>query len=138
KIRKTVEELEGGGPKGSARVLRSYPLNSADPVNVLTVLQTMFAQNPYDVRLSADYRTDTIVAFARPEAQLTIQKSIEELDGKSGARRTESYPLRHAQIDAVYSAVVTMAPRATTTYDRRTNSVIVNASHGDHERIRAA
>ena len=52
---------------------------------MLSMLQTLLATSP-DVRLAADYKTQTIVAFASPAQQETIAKSIQEIDTSATGR----------------------------------------------------
>src|SRR3972149_7724144 len=95
KIKATIEQMDRPGDGGDAPVLRSYSLKSADAATALGVLQNLFASLP-DRRLSADYKNDVIVAFARPKEHETIQASLDELQKKESGRTSKVYHLQHA------------------------------------------
>ncbi len=62
--------------------LKTHKIVSADPTVVFDVLQTLIAGTP-DARISTDPKTNAIIAFARPETQEVIAKTIAELEGSA-------------------------------------------------------
>ena len=58
--------------------LEVYPITTADPQSVLTILQTLL-EGDTSVRLAVDPVTGHLVAFARPAQQATIRATIEQM-----------------------------------------------------------
>jgi hypothetical protein len=61
-------------------VFQTHSVRSADSATVFDVLQTLLAGTP-DARIAIDPKTNAIVAWARPETQEVIVKSIIEMEG---------------------------------------------------------
>ena len=61
-------------------VFQTHSVRSADSATVFDVLQTLLAGTP-DARIAIDPKTNAIVAWARPETQEVIVKSIMEMEG---------------------------------------------------------
>jgi type II secretory pathway component GspD/PulD (secretin) len=55
-----------------------YPITTADPQSVLTILQTLL-EGDASVKLAVDPVTGHLVAFARPAQQATIRATIEQM-----------------------------------------------------------
>ncbi len=136
KIRATLEQMDKQDESGQAPILRSYTLKSADISSALSVLQNLFATSS-DVRLSADYKNDTIVAFAPPKSHETIQASLDELQKKDSGRTSQVYSLKYADPSSAYSILSSITPRATITIDSKARRLVVSAFAADHEKIRA-
>ncbi len=60
--------------------LLTHPIRTADPNEVLAVLQTLLAGLP-DVRMSLDAKTTKIVALAPPSVHKTIDATIMQMEG---------------------------------------------------------
>jgi len=73
--------------------LQSYSVTMADLQQVLAVLQTLLAGLP-DVRLTADAKTSSIIALARPAQHKIIRATIEELDDSKSRPIMEVIRLR--------------------------------------------
>lgn len=70
----------GEGTEPALPVFQTHPINTADSATVFDVLQTLLAGTP-DARIAIDPKTNSIVAFARPETHAMISKSIAEMEG---------------------------------------------------------
>lgn len=70
----------GEGTELALPVFQTHPINTADSATVFDVLQTLLAGTP-DARIAIDPKTNSIVAFARPETHVMIGKSIAEMEG---------------------------------------------------------
>ena len=68
------------GTEISKPVFQTHSVRSADSATVFDVLQTLLAGTP-DARIAIDPKTNAIVAWARPETQEVIAKSIMEMEG---------------------------------------------------------
>ena len=84
---KRVDENAGNVAPGTNPALEqlqlmTHPITTADPNEVLAVLQTLLAGSP-DVRLSLDTVTNKIVALARPSEHRTITETIKQMEGDS-------------------------------------------------------
>ena len=77
-------------PRVDSRRLVSHKLKGGDPLVVLRVLETMFAD---DDRIRLQTKYDSILAFATPEQHRKIEAAIVEIAPES--TRTEVIPLTH-------------------------------------------
>ena len=68
------------GTEVSKPVFQTHSVRSADSATVFDVLQTLLAGTP-DARIAIDPKTNAIVAWARPETQEVIVRSIMEMEG---------------------------------------------------------
>jgi len=68
------------GMEVSKPVFQTHSVRSADSATVFDVLQTLLAGTP-DARIAIDPKTNAIVAWARPETQEVIVRSIIEMEG---------------------------------------------------------
>ncbi len=68
------------GAELTTPVFQTHSVRSADSATVFDVLQTLLAGTP-DARIAIDPKTNAIVAWARPETQQVIVKSIMEMEG---------------------------------------------------------
>lgn len=136
KIKATIDLMDKPGDASEAAVLKSYPLKSTDAATALGVLGTLF-NNVQDVRLSADYKNDVIVAFARPKDHETIQASLDEMQKKESGRMSQVYRFQNADPSAAYTVLSTLVPKAQIAIDSKNRSLVVSAIAGDHEKIKA-
>lgn len=70
----------GEGTEIAKPVFRTHPVSSSDTATVFDVLQTLLAGTP-DARIAIDPKTNAIIAWARPETQEAITKTIGEMEG---------------------------------------------------------
>ena len=61
-------------------VMTTHTITSSDTPTVFDVLQTLLAGTP-DARIAVEPKTNSIIAFARPETQELIARTIAELEG---------------------------------------------------------
>jgi type II secretory pathway component GspD/PulD (secretin) len=98
-IVKTIDS-PGDGAGGAAQII-VYPISSADPNSVLSVLQTILAGDP-DIRLSLDPKTNNLIALARIAQHQTIRATLDEM--QRDARQMEVIKLRNVDpLSAVVS-----------------------------------
>ncbi len=67
------------GAELTTPVFQTHSVRTADSATVFDVLQTLLAGTP-DARIAIDPKTNAIVAWARPETQQVIVKSIMEME----------------------------------------------------------
>ena len=134
-----VEEMSG-----EVRELQpvTYPLKNADPDSTLQTLQQLF-RRAWDVTLSVDRTTRTLVAIARPEAQETIRELVEQLDRPDDhdkLRTVQVYPMRGTNTGSAESIIRSLLkgidPDASVAYDGRTEQVVVSTLAEGHARVR--
>ena len=113
--------------------MKSYPLSSAEAANIVLMLQTLFAAFP-EVRISADSKTQSVVALATAAQHETI-KSIDEMDKQSAARVLRVYRFRSADPNAAAVVLSTLAPKAQVAVDNA-GRLVVSTLETDHEKIR--
>ncbi len=79
-----IEEIGPGvGEAAEELKLVIYPITTADPQSVLSVMQTLLAGEP-EVRLTVDPKTGSLVALAMPSQHATLIKpTLEQYEGSS-------------------------------------------------------
>lgn len=87
--------------RNNSRV-QTYPLQSADPENILKLIQELGDLDP-ETRLQVDRKKKAIVAHASLIDHLTIRTLVEKLDGT--ARSLKVIPLRKLQAHEVASSL---------------------------------
>ena len=65
-------------------VMRTHAITTADTPTAFDVLQTLLAGTP-DARIAVEPKSNSIIAFARPETQELIAQTISELEGTGEA-----------------------------------------------------
>ena len=109
-IIKQIDMPIGGGFSGLGQInetpqLEVYPIITAEPATVLSVLQTLMAGQP-DIRLHLDPVSNRIVALARPSQHATIAATMRQLEGE--AQRIEVVQLYRLDPTTVISAITKM------------------------------
>ena len=92
-ILETIDQAPMGADEGVIESLQMeiYPVTTADPNSVLSVMQTLLAESP-GVRLSLDPKTNSLIALARPSQHATIRATLDQM--QSEVRRIEVIYLR--------------------------------------------
>ncbi|MEQ9379516.1 MAG: hypothetical protein RJP95_01540, partial [Pirellulales bacterium] len=101
------------------------------------MLQTLFPQ----ARLSLDAATSNLVAWAPPEAQETIRRTIVGLDedgATPGERKLKVFRLRRSNPTTLVTLLTPVLPRANITADAASNSIAVFADEAGHNTVQAA
>jgi type II secretory pathway component GspD/PulD (secretin) len=106
KIAAAVREMDQEDPATDAK-LRVHRVASADPQNLLTVLQTLFKARP-EVQISLDAQHDAIVAVATHDEQEIIGNLIQQVEkglpGETGAT-LEVYSLQDIEGRGIAAAL---------------------------------
>ncbi len=143
RIKATIDEMEKQGSGEGAPRLQVHRLKSADPTNLLTVLQGLYRAQA-GVQLSLDSNNDAIVAVASPAQHDTIRKLIEQLEkgvSADAAMRLETYPVEEgASPQAIIRMLTALLERqggkAELTYEPRSNLLVAIARPDQHTAIR--
>ncbi len=136
-VKATVAKMDSDTNDNNGVVMRAYEIKSAEPGNLLSMLQTNFALQP-DIRLSADYKNDTIVALATPAQHERIAAFIAEVDKKGKVRTPEVYRFSAADPNAAIGILRTLVPKAQMAVDNRNRSLVISATDEEHQTIKAA
>ncbi len=131
------------GVKGRESRLAVHRITSADPANVLAVLQGLFRTRP-NVQLSLDEKNDTIVAVASPSEQETIRALVAQVEkgaAADSAARLQTYPMEDYDAEAVMTVLGKLlekrGPKAQLSHDPRTNQLVAVARTDQHAVIEA-
>jgi len=123
--------------------LEVYPITSADPQAVLTVLQTLMGDDTA-VKLAVDPVTGHLVAFARPAQQATIAATVDQM--QRDARQVAVIPLTTVDPQVAVLSITKLfggldkekpdpsAPRVDA--DITTQSLLVRGTAGQVEQIK--
>ncbi len=133
-IAETIAKMDADGNDENGAVLKAYTIKSAEPGNLLNMLQTNFALQP-DIRLSADYKNETIVALATDAQHKKIAAFIAEVDDKGKVRTAEVYRFRSADPTAASGILRTLIPKVQMAVDNASRSLVVTGTPEEHELI---
>jgi type II secretory pathway component GspD/PulD (secretin) len=146
-IIKVIDVVKPGGPQVGIQTtpqLVVYPITTADPPSVLSVLQTLLQGQP-DTRLALDAKTNSLIALARPADHATIRATIDDMQHDS--RKMEVIRLRSVDPQLALAAIVklfgiTTDPKTTPAnapqvqVDATTRQIFVQGTDGQIAQIR--
>jgi type II secretory pathway component GspD/PulD (secretin) len=101
RLGEVLKSLGAGGVADSSQ-LEVYSVGTADTDTALQVLQTILGESP-DTRVTADPKTGSIVAFARPAQHATIRATLDNLQRDS--RKLEAIRLRFVDPQVAMAAI---------------------------------
>lgn len=142
-VLRLIDVADAGRGISGAPQLEVYPITTADPQSVLTILQTLL-EGDANVRLAVDPVTGHLVAFARPAQQATIKATIEQMQRDS--RQVAVIPLSTVDPQVAVLSVTKLfggidkekpdpsAPRVDA--DITTRSLLVRGTAGQVKQIR--
>jgi len=144
KIAAMVKEMDRDDAEGQGPALRIHRVTSADPQNLLLVLQGLFKQRP-DVLLSLDTKNDAVVAVATPDDHATIRRLIDQVEqaapGESAAK-LQLYPLKGidslAAMDVLTKLLEKQGAKVQLSVESRSNNLVALARPEQHALIREA
>ena len=122
--------------EGTGAVLKTYPLKMAEPGTLLGMLNTNFSRHP-DIRMSADYKNETIIAMATPAQHEQIATFIAEVDQKGKVREPKIYHFRTIDPNPASGIISAMVPQARIAVDNRSRSLMIRATEEEHKIIAA-
>lgn len=132
-----LEQLKRDVPSGEKYVLAGYPITTADPTSVVTVLKSMFPT----LQIVHDPKTHRLLVWALPSEQEALKKTVEQLQARVPAEKLphfETYPLRGAEPTALAASLQTLAPNAKFTPDVKSGRLVVWAIPEEQEIVRGA
>ncbi|MHB8899436.1 MAG: hypothetical protein ACYC6Y_11865, partial [Thermoguttaceae bacterium] len=131
KIESAITGLTGTGSAENPATVAVYRLNNADERAVFQLLQNLVPK----ARLSFDYRTDSIMAFATAEDHELIKGTIAQLDlgaGNPNAPELRFHTLQQAPPRNLIDGLEELAPKAEITYDPASRQLMVIATAAEH------
>jgi len=140
-IRATIQAIEREAAKGQQARVQIYRMKTADPSQVLTVLQGLF-RGRLGVQLSLDTRGEGIVAVASPAYQETIRTLIDQVE-KAAAEdsdvRLQTYSLEDHDsfsiLRVLNSVLEKQGAKAELSIDARSNRLVAIARPEHHALI---
>lgn len=139
KIQATITEMEREDAEGAPK-LQLHRVASADPVNLLAVLQMLFKNRPA-VQLSLDEKNDAVIAFATPTDHEKIRALIQEVEAAGSDRKLELHSLRnidsYAALNVLEDVLETQGAKADLSIDSGTNQLVAIARPEEQELIRS-
>jgi type II secretory pathway component GspD/PulD (secretin) len=132
-----VQQLKQATPAEDAYQLVAYPVRTADPASVLTVLQSLFP----GTKVVLDPKTRRLVAWTRPSQQEAIKALIEQIDSDEGGElksQLMTYPVDGFDPTAAITTLRTLVPDVTFTHDATAKTIIAFGRKSDHDKIAAS
>ena len=127
--------------------LATYPVTSADPQNVLTMLLELFPET----QIVLDEKTNRLLIWTRGDEHDAIKSAMAEIDMASTAaeqRRFESFSIqgavglsaasRSAAADAIVEQLQSLVPNARLTFDPKTGKLVAFGTPAELMMIRVA
>ena len=135
KIKATVDQFQKAVQAEGKPELTVYPIKSADPTSVLTMLQQLYPGE----QILLDSTSKRLLVWAKADDQASIKASLEQLTGASPMEtpQLEIYRLTKADPAATLTLLQTLVPEAQLTLDSNTNNLIALAVPGDQQVIKA-
>jgi type II secretory pathway component GspD/PulD (secretin) len=129
-----VEQLKQATPAEDAYQLVAYPIRTADPSSVLTVLQNLFP----GTKVVLDLKTRRLVAWTRPSQQQAIKALVEQIDSDEGGElksQLMTYPVDGFDPSAAITTLRTLVPDVTLSYDTTAKTIVAFGRKSDHDKI---
>ncbi|MFH1265838.1 MAG: hypothetical protein ABIK89_08920, partial [Planctomycetota bacterium] len=127
-----LAELRRDVPAEEKYLLAAYPVASADPTSVLTMLQELFP----DTKLVLDAKGKRLLAWTSAAEHESIKASLEQIES-GGPPTVEVYPLVQADLTSTMTLLSTLVPEAQLTPGAKGDTLIARAVAADHETIKA-
>ncbi|MFH1921481.1 MAG: hypothetical protein ABIP48_16570, partial [Planctomycetota bacterium] len=127
-----LEELRRDVPAEEKYLLAAYPVASADPTSVLTMLQELFP----DTKLVLDAKGKRLLAWTSAAEHESIKTSLEQIES-GGPPTVEIYPLTQADVTTTMTLLSTLVPEAQLTPGAKGDTIVARAVAADHETIKA-
>ena len=141
RVKSAIQQIDNLEQSGQALSLEVHRLKTGSPDDLLPVLQGLFKMHP-DVQLSADRRSESIVAFCTPGQHKTIGNIIQQMEKGMAADSTvrlQTYPLRDVSGYTIVDTLTTLLEKQGITADlsveSRTDSLVVIARPEAHKLI---
>ncbi len=132
-----VAQLKQAAPAEEAYRLVAYPIRSADPPSVLSVLQNLFP----GTKLVLDIKTRKLVAWTRPSEQAAIKTLVEQMDADDGGdsqSQLMTYPVDGFDPTTAITTLRSLVPDVTLTHDPTAKTLVAFARKTDHAKIAAS
>ena len=129
-LRKTIDTLAAQLPDAPSDTARVYRLTHANPETVRSALQQLLPRT----RLTVD--GERLVATGPKEEHTKIDALLQQLDTEDESEATTVvYRLDTASARRIRSALTSLVPQATITFDDDLNVVVATAGKRDHDKI---
>jgi len=135
-FKKVLTDLQATLPPEKQARLEVYPVAESAGASLLATLKLALP----DSRISLDAKGAAIVAWAAPDEQAMIKKTIERLaaERKPGQeRQLEVYRLARTDPDATMKLLQALLPEARLTFDTQTRTIVALALPADQQVIKS-
>ncbi len=136
-----LEQMKEGLPAEGEYQLTAYPVKSADPANVLSMLQTLYPET----QIVLDAQSRRLLVWTSPQEHASIKASLEQIEAELPPEeqpRFESYPIygvgTAADLPTLVSTLQTLVPKAQITADTTGRRLIVWGTPEEHEKLQGA
>ncbi|MCL4204504.1 MAG: hypothetical protein KJ000_18620 [Pirellulaceae bacterium] len=139
RIHEMIQALAEAAREDADIVMELYPMRNIDSAAALSILQQMMERQGGRAELSYDYRTNQLIAIAKPEYQQLIRDTLDQLRGEEPL--LEIYELQFVDpmsaqmaISRQFSDAGLLGPEVD--MDPVTDQLFVRATDEQHEQIR--
>ena len=129
-----VKQLASDAPEGQKYQLVAYPLKSADPTSVLTVMKSLFPTT----QIVLDPKTRRLAVWASPAEHEKIKAAVEQMDSGVPADAMEKvmvYPLKTASPAMAMQVLQQLVPEARLMPDAAAGTIVAWARGNDQKVI---
>jgi type II secretory pathway component GspD/PulD (secretin) len=135
-VEQLLAELAQESPDGPQYVLRVFPLEHADVTAAQSALSTILP----GTQLIPETARRRLLAWAAPETHEKIAQALREIDvAPQGRSETlEVHRVPRSDLSTLVRAIQPLAPEARLAADFGSGTLLIWATTGEHERLRAA
>jgi len=136
-IRGVVQQFQPEKPGRDTPELRTYPITSADPTSVTTMLKSTFPT----LQVTLDPKANRLLVDATAPEHEALKKTLEQIQAQVPSEqqpRFEVYPVYGAEPTTLVVQLQTLVPAAKLVADVKAGRIVVWGTQAEHESVKAA
>ena len=129
-----IEQLRRDSPAAEKYQLAAYPIRSADPASVMSVMKTLFP----NAQFTLDAKARRLIVWTTPAEQEAIKTAMEKLDAALPAEFQEKlnvYPAPELDVTVAISALQEKLPDVKFSSDPKAGTILAWGRQSDHDLI---
>lgn len=136
-IRGVVQQFQPEKPGRDTPELRTYPITSADPTSVTTMLKSTFPT----LQVTLDPKANRLLIYATASEHEALKKTLEQMQAQVPPEqqpRFEVYPVYGAEPATLVAQLQTLVPTAKLVADVKGGRIVAWGTPADHESVKTA
>ncbi len=136
-LTRIIDQFKRDVPEAQKYRLVAYPIRSADPQSVLSVMEELFPE----AKLVLDKRTRRLMAWTRPEDHQAIKSALEQMDSGTpgeGREKFMAHPIPDADPAVAIEMLQHLMPEVRFSSDATAGTIVAFARESEHQTIAKA